>query len=84
LGGARLAVLVAEQNQVGAPANVELSKEIRDVELHGTLGNVEAVGDFLICEILQESVQHFPFAIPAKKIGNPVSHNAVVGPMDRI
>ena len=45
--------LVAEQDEVGTAANVELGEQIGDVELHGALGDIEAAGDFLVGEIFK-------------------------------
>ena len=51
--GGLLAALVAEQDQVRAPPHAEFAQQIRDVELHGALGNIEPAGDFLVGEIFQ-------------------------------
>ena len=47
--------LVAEQDQVGPTADAEFCQEIRDVELDGALGNVEAVGDFFVGQVLEQA-----------------------------
>ena len=56
------AALVTKQDQVGAATNAKFSQQIRDVEFHGAFGNVQAVGDFFICEIFQQSSEHFLLA----------------------
>ena len=49
------AALVAEQDQVGPTADAEFCQEIGDVELDGALGNVEAVGDFFVGQVLEQA-----------------------------
>ena len=49
------AALVAEEDQVGPTADAEFCQEIRDVELDGALGNVEAVGDFFVGQVLEQA-----------------------------
>ena len=56
------AALVAEEDQVGAAADAELRQQIRDVEFHGALGDMQAVGDFLIREIFEQAAQDFLLA----------------------
>src|SRR6185437_730248 len=53
------AALIAEQNQVRAAANAEFGEQVRDVELHRALGDVQAVGHFLVCEIFEEAAEDF-------------------------
>ena len=68
------ATLESKEDEVGAAANAEFVEQIRNVELHGTLGNVELAGDFFVGEIFKERVEDFLFA--AAEIGDGIGFEA--------
>ena len=57
-----MAGLEAKQDQIRASADAELQQEIRNVEFHRPLGNVQAIGNFLVDQVLEQPIEHFLFA----------------------
>ncbi|HEY2016215.1 MAG TPA: hypothetical protein VGH38_22080, partial [Bryobacteraceae bacterium] len=45
-------VLQSEQRQLEAIVNADLTEQARQIHLHGTLGDPQLVGDFLVLEAL--------------------------------
>src|SRR2546422_4354213 len=48
----------------------KLAQQVRDVELHGALGDIHFIGDFLVGKILEERIEAFLFA--AAEMGDGV------------
>ena len=44
--------LEAHNNEIGTPPHAMLGQEVRDVEFHGPLGNVQRAGNFLVGRIV--------------------------------
>ena len=72
--GSSGALLVAEEDEIGAAADSELCKQVRNVKFHGAFGDVEAVGNFFVGQVFEQTAEDFLFA--AAEIGRGVGAEA--------
>ena len=54
--------LITEEDQIGPAADAKLSEKVRNMEFHGSLGNVQAVGHFFVRKIFEQTVQNLLLA----------------------
>src|SRR5581483_3933460 len=73
------AALEREKDQSRAAADTELIQQIRNVELDGTLGDIELAGDFLVGEIFEQGIENFLFAAAQVRHGIGFQAPALTG-----
>src|SRR5260370_20687204 len=70
----RQAALEGEKNQVGTTAHAELDEQVRNVKLHGALGDIELTGDLFVRKVFEKRIENF--LLTAAEIGDGVGLQA--------